>query len=69
LATQELLKSIPYEDELFKFNDKVNLFIKPDGTPILVDRITGEIPSVWKDYDVDSNAVQKLKDKLSVAEK
>jgi hypothetical protein len=69
ITSQELSQSVPYEDEALKSGDKANLFIKPDGTPVLVDRLTGEIPSEWIGYEVSPMAVQELKEKLGSIKK
>ena len=68
ISSLELDKSIPYEDITLKHEDKANLFIKPDGTAILVDRFTGEIPRAWKSYDIDQNSILEYKKKYKIFE-
>ena len=67
ITAEQLAQTIPYEDQLLKIEDKANLFIRPDGTPMLVDRDTGEVPFVWKNYDeFNPEIVKTLKEKIGI---
>ena len=60
ITKEELARSVEYVDQPITYEDKVNLYIKPDGTPMLVDRFTGKI--LWKKFEFDPRQVEALKE-------